>query len=190
MKAIREWQATRQWGRLASAAERRPAGPMRWSTDARVLCLLREDDAAARNFVDRMRWESIGIDASLSRDNKPGPALSPTCITWADTPDKSPERADSTWTPAQLNFAGLLRTEVLQDWRTREFDFVINLFPNAFAPVDHFCASCRAHLRIAMHEECLEAYDLILRPTPGGGVEGYAAELARYLRVLNPGHAR
>ncbi len=190
MQAIRDWQASRQWQQIRARTARRPATPMRWSTDARVLCLLREDDQAASRVIHRLGWSSLGIDANDGSGKGPGAAFQPELLVWSDLPDKTPERAHEKWTPAQLNFAGLLQPEVAKVWQEREYDFLVNFLPKGFAPVDHFFAGAQAHLRIAMHEDCMEAYDLVLRPTVGAQVEGFAAELARYLYILNPRHAR
>lgn len=190
MKTIRAWQATRQWAQLPDAAQRRPKGGMRWSTEARVLCLIAEEDEQSAALVSKMQWATIGINEPQAGVTRLGAPLEPTVIRYSRTSDKSTEPSETNWTPAQLNYAGHLRAEIIAPWREREFDFVINFLPEACPPIDHFCAGLRAHLKIAMHEECLLAYDLVLRPAPGSGSAGFVAELARYLRVLNPTHAK
>ena len=164
---------------------------MRWTTDARVLCIVDAADPAAEAQVERLLWRDLGIAAAPA-----GPpaaaaaALRPDRLSYASAPDKTATPPEGRWTPAQLNFSGHLRDEFAAPWLAREYDLLINFLPGACEPVDHFSAGARAHLRVAMHDACLRGYDLVLRPAPGTGVAGFVAELGRYLRVLNPGHVR
>ena len=185
MQVLRNWLASREWSGLTRLPRALPKGRQDWNASCCMLVLVDGDDAGALRTARSITPARFGLgSAANGRDSGRVDVLE-----WRASPEPGAEPSNNVWTPAQLNYAGFVKPEVLAPWLERDYDLLINFWPGAWKPFDQLSLRSRAHLRIARHTDTPEAYDVMLTDAEGKREVAYVDRLATYLRVLNPAHA-